>query len=116
MATLQCGCEGTCAGHTESSRPEWQFKPGKSGNPGGKPKWLKAARESLQSLTPLARKTLRQVMKNGADKDKVAAAKTVLEFTVPKPRQTHRVEGKGGDPLAVLTPEQLVAFVKGEKP
>lgn len=113
--TLPCGCEGECRGHTESSRPEWQFKPGQSGNPGGKPAWLKKVRQSLQGLTPLARKTLRDVMKAGADKDRVAAAKTVLEYTVPKPRQTHRVEGKGGDPLAVLTPEQLVAFVKGSK-
>lgn len=104
------------ADNSAPEAPGKPFKKGQSGNPGGKPKWLKAARESLQALTPLARKTLRAVMKNGADKDKVAAAKTVLEFTVPKPKQTHRVEGKGGDPLAVLTPEQLVAFVKGKKP
>lgn len=91
------------------------FRPGQSGNPDGQPKWLKGVRESLKSLTPLARKTLREVMKTGQDKDRVAAAKTVLEYTVPKPKQTHRVESGGKDALAGLTPEQLVAFIKGEK-
>lgn len=92
------------------------FARGKSPNPGGQAKWLKEVRQSLRDLTPLAAKTLKQVMEEGAkDSDKTAAAKVVLEYTVPKPKQTHRVEGKGGDPLASLTAEQLVAFVTGRK-
>lgn len=93
------------------------FKKGQSGNPGGGPKWLKGVRESLKGLTPLARKTLREVMKGSEkDGDRVAAARVVLEYTVPKPKQTHRVEGKGGDPLALMSAEALVAFVTGKKP
>ena len=92
------------------------FKPGQSGNPNGRPKWLKEVREGLRSLLPDAQRRLGDVIRNGSDKDSTAAAKVVLEYTISKPKQTHRVEGKGGDPLAVLTPEQLVAFVKGEKP
>lgn len=102
---------------SESSRPEWQFKPGQSGNPGGQPAWLKKVRQSLRGLTPLARKTLREVMKNAPkDGDKVRAAEVVLKYTVPQPKQRVEVSRGGNDPLAGLTPEQLVAFVKGEKP
>jgi len=102
----------------DNSKPEVPgkpFKKGVSGNPGGAPKWLKAVRESLRRDTPLARRTLRKIMKSAEakDADKIAAAKVTLDFTVPKPKQTHRVEGNNGDPLAALTPEQLVAFVLG---
>jgi len=101
----------------ENRREDGTFGAGNSANPGGQPRWLKSVRESLKTLTPLARDTLQHVMENAAkDSDKVAAAKVVLEFTVPKPKQTHRVEHKGQDPLAGLTPEEIVRFVKGEKP
>jgi hypothetical protein len=94
------------------------FKKGESGNPGGGPKWLKGVRESLKSLTPLAAKTLKDIMENtdAKDADRAKAADVVLKYTVPLPKQTHRVEGKGGDPLALMSAEALVAFVTGKKP
>lgn len=98
-------------------RPDGTFGPNNAANPGGKPKWLNALRAALQKDAGLARRTLRKVMTNAESKDadKVAAAGVVLKYTVPPPKQTHRVEGKGGDPLASLTAEQLVAFIKGGK-
>lgn len=83
-------------------------------NPGGQPKWLKGVREGLRALLPEAQRRLGEIIRSGSDKDSTVAARVVLEYTVPKPKQTHRVEGKGSDLLAALTPEQLVAFVKGE--
>lgn len=96
--------------------PGKPFKKGESGNPGGAPKWLKEVREGLKSLHPAAKQRLTSIIADGSDKDATAAIRVVYEYTVPKPKQTHRVEGKNGDPLASLTAEQLVAFVTGRKP
>lgn len=92
------------------------FKKGVSGCPGGQPKWLRDVRTALRELTPVAVKTLKEIMENSESKDadRAKAADVVLKYTVPLPKQTHRVEGKGGDPLALLSAEALVAFVKGK--
>jgi hypothetical protein len=97
-------------------RDDGTFAGGGSANPGGQAKWLKEIRAGLRSLLPEAKNRLGEIIRSGSDKDSTAAAKVVLEYTVPKPKQTHRVEGKGGDPLALLSPEQLVEFIKGRKP
>lgn len=81
----------------------------------GAASWLTKIRRDLRDGVPLAQATLMRVMKGGTDKDATSAAKVWLEFSVPKPKQTHRVEGRNGDPLGVLTPEQLVAFITGKK-
>lgn len=85
-------------------------------NPGGQPKWLKGVRESLKNLTPLAARTLESVM-TGADKDadRVAAAKVVLEYTVPKPKQTLKVSGDKNAPFSALSLEDLLALGRGVK-
>lgn len=102
------------------------YPKGKSGNPGGQPKWVKKVRDALKKDANVARRLLNRVMRGkdilgGAEarevkvSDSVKAAEVVLKFTLPMPKQTHRVEGKGGDPLGVLTAEQLVAFLTGRK-
>jgi DnaJ-domain-containing protein 1 len=98
-------------------RTDGTFGPNNAANPGGQTKWLKAFRVALQKDTALARRTLRKVMKSdlSKDADKVAAAGVVLKYTVPLPKQTHKIEGKGGDPLALMSAEALVAFVTGKK-
>lgn len=102
----------------QDSRPQppgVPFPKGKSGNPGGQPKWLREVRDGLRSLAPKAYRRLESIIDTGSDKDATAAAKVVFEYTLPKPKQTHRVEGKNGDPLAALTDVQLVAFIAGKK-
>lgn len=85
-------------------------------NPGGIPKWLKGVRDSLKSLTPLAATTLESVMRHGEnDKDRVAAAKVVLEYTVPKPKQTLKVSGDKSAPLSALSLEDLLVLGRGVK-
>lgn len=91
------------------------YEPGKSGNPGGRPKWVSETRESLKRLVPGSVARLEKIINEGEDKDANAAIRLLWDFTIRKPRQTHRVEGRNGDPLGVLTPEQLVAFITGKK-
>jgi hypothetical protein len=96
-------------------RPDGTIKKG-SANPGGQPKWVKEVRDSLRALHPVARDRLEAIITQGEDKDATAAIRIVYDFSLPKPKQTHRVESDGKDALGGLTPEQLVAFVKGQKP
>jgi hypothetical protein len=92
-----------------------QFGPGNTAGTGGQSGWLKKVRKEMQEDIPTALNTLRRVMASEDDKAATGAAKVWLEYTVPKPKQTHRLEGKGGDPLAMLSPEALVAFITGKK-
>ena len=104
------------AGNSKPEIPGTPFQKGTSGNPSGRPKWLKGVVDGLKKLHPAAETRLASIITHGADKDAAAAIRVLYDFTIPKPKQTHRVEGKGGDPLALLTPEALVAFVTGKKP
>ena len=63
------------------------FKKGASGNPGGRPKkpeWLKTAFSKMQPDTVAA---INDVLLHGLHRDKLAAAKLVLEYTIGKPTQ-----------------------------
>lgn len=99
----------------DDRRDDGTFVPGKSPNPGGQAKWLQPIKKDLRAGVPKVLTRLMGIIENGSDKDATAAGKVWLEYSLPKPKQTHRVEGKNGDPLVSLTPEQLVAFVKGGK-
>ncbi len=79
------------------------FGRGKSGNPGGVPKWLKKVRKKLSVHADEAIETLVQVMREGEAADRVRAAKVVLEYTVPKPTQNVDVSVKRT--VARLKPE-----------
>ena len=61
------------------ARP-YGFQPGKSGNPGGKPKIDPNVKEAAKLHTMAALDTLVDVMKNGKkDSDRVAAANAILD-------------------------------------
>lgn len=92
------------------------FKPGQSGYKGGPtPQWLREVKEHLKGLVPLASRTLKRVMLHGDDKAKVAAAKTVLEYTVPKPKQRLKVSGQLSNPVAELSTEDIQAIIRAAK-
>jgi hypothetical protein len=102
-------------------RKDGTFGAGNSANPGGRAGWQKDLRELLREDAKEARLLLRAVIAGtvaGREvrvADSVKAAEVVLKFTLPMPKQTHRVEGKNGDPLGLLSPEALVAFITGKK-
>ena len=91
-------------------RPPNQFKPGQSGNPGGRPKTmipvLRDGKTVMMSVAELARehtedciKALVAVMGAGANADRNQAAKLLLEFGWGKPKQSVELTGANGGPV-----------------
>lgn len=81
------------------------FKPGRSGNPGGRPKILKDVRKLAQSNCAQAVRVLVKIM--NADevdvKARIAAANAVLDRGVGKPTQALELSGKDGGPIKTLS-------------
>jgi hypothetical protein len=65
-----------------------QFRPGQSGNPGGRPKGERSVREIAQQHTTAAMETLVHVMRTGKNSERVQAATTLLDRGWGKPNQS----------------------------
>ena len=87
--------------------PEHRFKPGQSGNPGGRPKTkliTQAYRELLEQLDPKKRKTLAEILARKAIqqalKGNLAALKEITDRTEGKSVQPLSHSGLGSEPIA----------------
>lgn len=89
-----------------------RFKPGQSGNPGGRVKEVAHVRELARQHTEAAIKTLVEIMGSETEKGaaRVAAAQALLDRGYGKPMQS--VEHSGPDGGAV--PGLVVTFVKAD--
>jgi hypothetical protein len=67
------------------------FQPGRSGNPGGKPKALHELIELCRQHTPAVIKRLSEIVKNGEERAAVAAAKELLDRGYGKAKQVVEV-------------------------
>lgn len=121
------------------------FRPGKSGNPGGQPTWVKALRDSLKELSPKGRRVMERVFDralNTETLDKIIgdgesspeavlkaetalqnrlslatkAQEVLLTYVLPKPTQRHKVSGQlDGNPLREVSTEEIAAYLKRGK-
>jgi hypothetical protein len=87
--------------------PEHRFKPGQSGNPGGRPKsklLTQAYRELLEQVDPKERKTLAEILARKAVqqalKGNLAALKEITDRTEGKSVQPLSHSGLGSEPIA----------------
>lgn len=80
------------------------FLKGKSPNPGGISKRIRAVRKALEKDADLARQVLREAMENGNTLERIAAAKVVLKYTVPEPKATLDVT-VSAKPMPAVDPE-----------
>ena len=76
-------------------RPKHFFQPGVSGNPGGRPKSLKAVKKLAQKKSERAIHILAQIMEDETVKpvSRIAAANSILDRGYGKPSQEIKVEG-----------------------
>ena len=90
---------------TKRKAPKTAFKPGVSGNPGGRPKALKDVQDLARKFTRRAVLALARVIKESPDdRARIAASEALLNRAWGKPLQP--VGGEDGAPLVV----QVVSY------
>ena len=89
------------------ARSSTSFKPGVSGNPGGRPKVLTEVRDLAREHTVTAIDTLVSIMcnENAAATARITAAQAILDRSYGKPSQSMRIEEQR--PMAVISGEPL---------
>lgn len=73
-----------------------KFKPGKSGNPGGRPKWVSESKELCGARTPEAIERLVYWMRSEDPRASVSAANAILDRALGKPAQAIEHTGQIG--------------------
>ena len=79
-----------------------QFKPGQSGNPGGRPKQDPEAKEILRAATPKAAQALVDLLQSKREAVRLEAAKEILNRTQGKPETMNKIELSNADNKAFL--------------
>src|SRR6478752_2289478 len=88
-------------GEIKRRAPSTAFKPGQSGNPGGRPKGLRDVIELARLHTPAAIESLVRIMSSEKSPPAavVAASVALLDRGWGKPMQSNEHSGKDGAPL-----------------
>lgn len=81
--------------------PPHAWKPGQSGNPGGRHKGIAEVAAAARECTEVAIQALREVATAGPPAARVAAASALLDRGYGRPQQNVHVQGEGGDPLGI---------------
>lgn len=87
-----------------------RFRPGQSGNPGGRPRVPEEVREMLQALTPRAVVALAEALDGDDARLRFLAAQEVLNRSLGKPHQSTDVEVKKGKSLQELHLQAMIDF------
>lgn len=85
---------------TKTGRKPGTFQPGKSGNPGGRPKADIRLKDLAREHTDAAIDTLVKGLKAKGERTRIAAAEALLDRGYGKPSQHHEVDA--GDDLAAF--------------
>jgi hypothetical protein len=94
--------------------PGKRFEPGKSGNPGGRPK--KTAEEidlieACKAKVPEALEVIASIMVKGSnERNRLAAAQAIIERAHGKPVQPVESSGPAGGPIETVQRIELVAM------
>lgn len=83
--------------------PSTAFKPGESGNPGGRPKRTQEELDLIEACkdrTPAALAVIESIMMEGQnERNRITAATFIIERAYGKATQVQEISGKDGSPL-----------------
>lgn len=82
-----------------------RFLKGSPGNPGGRPKVVKAIRELAQAVGPDAFQRVIELTRSEDERVALAACQEVLNRAYGKPEQAHKLEGEGLGRIVVVIEE-----------
>jgi len=97
--------------------PPHAWKKGQSGNPGGKTPITEAERECariLREASPTAARKVLALCDSSDERVALGAAKAILDKVLPD-RLDGAALAEASNPLATLTPEQLVGLVRATR-
>lgn len=88
-------------GRPENRAGTGQFKPGASGNPGGRPRDVHGIADLARAQGPTALKRLIALMRSKNERVALQACEAVLDRGFGRPTQAVQHSGAGGGPVAV---------------
>lgn len=101
-----------------ANRPAHWFKPGQSGNPGGRPALTDEARETIEALRKLTPRTLEVVIGCMADEDgnvRLKAVQMIWDRVYGKPRQQLDVKDEREGKVDAMPAAERVAYLEDAK-
>ena len=103
---------------TEAKRkaPRSAFRKGQSGNPGGRPKRTQEELDlvaACKDRTPAALAVIESIMMEGEnERNRLAAAQSIIERAYGRPVQPTEISGKDGGPVEIKKIERVVVDPK----
>ena len=92
-----------------------RFQPGKSGNPGGRPKAARSIQELARKHAPEAINTLAEIAREGTPGARVSAAVALLDRAYGKPPQFNTGDATSFRKAVDLSDDELAAIVTRAK-
>ena len=92
-----------------------RFQPGKSGNPGGRPKATHSIQELARKHAPEAIKTLADIAKKGTPGARVSAAIALLDRAYGKPPQFNTSDATSFRKAVDMSDDELAAIAARAK-
>jgi hypothetical protein len=102
--------------HTDGRDSSGRFKPGHSGNPGGRPKMPAELREAMQCLADTAAKVLEDCLTSDDERVRLAAAQQIFDRGYGKPNQSVDLKATVNSADIIKAGHERARALRGGKP
>lgn len=98
--------------HLPNAGAPYQFKPGQSGNPGGRPRKVQEATEIAENAIEAAMRKLVALIDSESEKVSLVAAQAIIDRTMGKPKQSVAHTLSDDKDIPELTTAELIGIVR----